>query len=121
MRIHRQHVDKDIEEFEVQKISIKLANPFKTKAIAQAKIKTDKLDASLGTTVQNGFCGRMLCGIYKKSCENRDLLRHRIRLVEDQTKVKARVISILDKYDLTNTEKHVWRTWYCMAQKTTIR
>ncbi len=45
MRIHRQHVDKDIEEFEVQKISIKLANPFKTKAIAQAKIKTDKLDA----------------------------------------------------------------------------
>ena len=36
---------KTYEAFEKHGIDVKLANPLKTKAIAEARIKTDKLDA----------------------------------------------------------------------------
>ena len=91
---------KTYKAFEQYGIHTKLANPFKTKAIAEARIKTDKLDA------------RILCHLLRSNLipesyvapdkvrEDRSLLRLRINLVQDRTRVINRVHSLLDKYDL---------------------
>jgi transposase len=80
-------------------IHTKLANPFKTRVIAEARIKTDKLDA------------RILCHLLRSNLipesyvvpdsirEDRSILRLRINLVQDRTRVVNRVHSLLDKYD----------------------
>jgi transposase len=57
-----------------------LANPYKTKIIAEAKIKSDKLDA------------RILAA-------NKRLVRHRISLVKNRTMLENKGHSLLDKYD----------------------
>jgi transposase len=82
-------------------IKTKLANPLKTRIIAEARIKTDKLDA------------RILCHLLRSNLipesyvapdsirEDRSILRLRINLVQDRTRVVNRVHSLLDKYDAT--------------------
>jgi transposase len=81
-------------------IQTKLANPFKTRVIAEARIKTDKLDA------------RILCHLLRSNLipesyvapdsirEDRSILRLRINLVQDRTRVVNRLHSLLDKYDV---------------------
>jgi hypothetical protein len=46
-RIHSQYVDKDIQSFRAVWNTKKLANPFKTRVIAEARIKTDKWDSRI--------------------------------------------------------------------------
>ena len=72
----------------------------KTKAIVQARIKTDKLDARI---LSHLLRSDLIAESYiapNKIREDRSLLRLRINLVHDRTRVANRVHSLLDKYDL---------------------
>ena len=77
-----------------------LSNPFKTRAIADAKIKSDKFDAS---TLADLVRADLVAKSYVPPKEIRDvraLLRHRCILVNSRTAVKNRIHSILDKYNM---------------------
>lgn len=90
---------KTYKAFEQAGIKTKLANPVKTRVIAEARIKTDKLDA------------RILCHLLRSNLipesyvapddvrEDRSIMRLRINLVQDRTRVVNRIHSLLDKYD----------------------
>ena len=85
------------EELEENGIRVVLTNPLKTRAIAEAKIKTDKLDAS---TLADLLRAGLVAECYVPSREVRDrraLLRYRASLVRTRTMVKNRVHSLLDK------------------------
>ena len=96
---------KALEQFGIQ---TKLANPFKTRVIAEARIKTDKLDARI-------LCHLLPSNLIPESYvapdkirEDRSLLRLRINLVQDRTRVMNRVHSLLDKYDMGCTSSHIF-------------
>ena len=99
---------KTYEAFEKHGIDIKLANHLKTKAIAEARIKTDKLDAQ---TLAHLLRSNLIAESYiapDKVREDRSLLRLRINLVSDRTRVMNRVHSLLDKYDLKCRYEHIF-------------
>lgn len=76
---------------------IQLAHPLKTKAIASAKIKTDRIDD--GILAHLGMAD-LVPQAYLPSREVRDLreiLRHRVFLVAIQTRIKNRIHSYLWK------------------------
>jgi len=76
-----------------------LANPYKTKIIAEAKIKSDKLDARI---LSDLLRTDLIYESYVPKQEDRDkrsLVRHRITLSRTKTKLINKVHSILDKYD----------------------
>ena len=98
---------KTYEAFEKNGIDVKLANPMKTKAIAQARIKTDKLDARI---LAHLLRSDLIAESYiapDNVREDRSLLRLRINLVHDRTRVANRVHSLLDKYDLKYKYYHL--------------
>ena len=74
-----------------------LANPYKTKIIAEAKIKSDKLDAII---LSDLLRTDLIYESYVPKQEDRDrrsLVRHRITLSRTKTKLVNKVHSILDK------------------------
>ncbi len=77
-----------------------LANPYKTKIIAEAKkIKSDKLDARI---LSDLLRTNLIYESYVPKKEDRDkrsLVRHRITLSRTKTRLVNKVHSILDKYD----------------------
>jgi transposase len=76
-----------------------LANPYNTKIIAQAKIKSDKLDARvLADLLRAGLVYESYVPS-KEFREKRSLVRHRIALTRSRTMLENRVHSLLDKYD----------------------
>ena len=76
---------------------VMLSNPLKTKAIASAKIKNDKLDSHmLAQLLRAG----LISTVHVSSPETRrlkELLRHRNRLVQDATRMKNRIQNLLMK------------------------
>jgi len=99
---------KTYEAFENHGIDIKLANPMKTKAIAEARIKTDKLDARI---LAHLLRSDLIAESYiapDNVREDRSLLRLRINLVSDRTRVMNRVHSLLDKYDQKCKYSHIF-------------
>jgi transposase len=77
---------------------VKLANPLKVKAIAEAKIKTDKIDA---TVLSNLLRVDLLPVAHVPSKEARALrlaLRERMFFVRLRTMVKNRVYTLFDRY-----------------------
>jgi transposase len=81
-------------------IEVILANPKKTKAIAEARLKNDKVDAS---TLADLLRADLVAPCYippRVIREFRSLIRHRMNLVSDMTRVKNRVHALLDKYEL---------------------
>lgn len=88
------------EALERNGIDIALANPLKTKAIAEAKIKSDKIDSAvLADLARADLVSR--CYVPDKSIrEMRSLVRHRIGLAQRGTQLKNKVHNILDKYML---------------------
>jgi len=77
---------------------VKLANPYKTKAIASARIKTDKLSARV---LAHLLRADLVAECYVAPGEVRQvraLLRQRASLVKMRTMVKNRVHSLLDRY-----------------------
>jgi transposase len=75
-------------------LDILLSNPTKTRAIASAKIKTDKLDAvRLADLPRGGYIAE--CYVpNKRIMELRDIVRHRAALVRMRTKLKNKVHGI---------------------------
>jgi transposase len=75
-------------------LDVRLSNPVKTRAIASAKIKTDKLDAvKLADLLRGGYIAE--CYVpNKRKMGLRDIVRHRAALVRMRTKLKNKVHSI---------------------------
>jgi transposase len=75
-----------------------LANPYKVKAIAEAKIKTDKIDANiLADLLRADMIPR--CWIAdRKTRDLRNLLRERIYFVRLRTMTKNRITTVFDRY-----------------------
>jgi len=86
------------EKLQEQGLSLSLANPLKTKAIAEAKIKHDKLDAAvLADLARVDLIAK--CYVPDHTTRMvRDLIRHRIDLAQKRTQLKNKIHSILDKY-----------------------
>ena len=91
MRIHDTLEDNGIDTI--------LANTYKTKIIAQAKIKSDKLDARiLSDLLRTGLIYESYVPV-KEFREKRSLVRHRIVLSRTKTKLANKIHAILDKYE----------------------
>ncbi len=83
-----------------QGFKVVLANPYKTRIIAEAKIKNDKMDARVLADLVRAD---LIAESYVPSIEIREqraLLRQRRSLVEDTVALKNRIHNQLDKYDL---------------------
>jgi len=82
---------------------VQLAHPFRTKAIASARIKTDSIDAKT-------LCDLLRAGLIPQAyiaptttLDNRELGRARISLVHDQTMLKNRIHAIIIKENVKFT------------------
>ena len=81
-------------------IPITLANPLKTKAIASAKIKSDKVDARI---LAHLLRSNLVAESYvppKHLREIRTLIRHRVAIVKIRTMVKNEVHALIDTHGL---------------------
>lgn len=79
-------------KFEIPTI---IANPVKVKAIASAKIKTDKIDSE---TLAQLLRGNLIPSVYRpvpRDQKLKDLLRYRFRLVRYQTSLKNTIHTLL--------------------------
>jgi len=92
---------KTFKAFEDNNIPIILANTMKMKIISETDNKTDKNDAHrLANALRAGIVPE--CYVAPPEVrEVRGLLRHRINLVQDRTRVINRIHNLLDKYDVT--------------------
>jgi transposase len=83
---------------------IQVAHPLMVKAIASAKIKTDKIDAGIlaklgvGNLVPEAYCPP------REVRDRREVLRHRAFLVAMQTRIKNRIHAALWKLGVTPPE-----------------
>ena len=76
--------------------------PKKTKAIGEAKIKTDKIDSHmLAYLLPESYLAPL------ETRELRELLRHRIFLVRERAKVKSKIRNLLSKLNLSCPSKDV--------------
>jgi transposase len=76
---------------------VKLANPRKVRLIAEAKVKTDKIDArTLAHLERTGFLPESYIPP-REIRDKRELLRYRASLISIRTGVKNRVHALLDK------------------------
>jgi len=78
-------------------MDVKLAHPYKTRAIAEARIKNDSLDAKM---LAHLLRANLIAESYvppKEVRELRDLTRTRKALIEDRNRLKNRVHAILSR------------------------
>jgi len=78
-------------------MDVKLAHPYKTRVIAEARIKNDRLDAKM---LAHLLRANLIAESYvppKEVRELRDLTRLRKALIEDRTRIKNRVHAILSR------------------------
>ncbi|MFC2169954.1 IS110 family transposase [Acidobacteriota bacterium] len=76
-------------------VEVTIAHPFQVKAIAQAKIKTDKRDSYI---LAHLLRTDLIPTVYRREAENRAqqrILRHRMAYVRMQTQIKNRIRSLL--------------------------
>jgi transposase len=91
---------KTYEAFESNGVEVKLANPVKTRAIAEARVKTDKVDSKI---LAHLLRADLIAECYVPTRDvrlSRALLSHRVNLTQEETRIKNRIRSLLDKYDL---------------------
>ena len=89
------------DKLEDEGVEVKLSNPSRTKAIAEARLKTDKQDAK---TLAYLLRGELVAESYvptKKNRERRALIRHRASIMRMRVEVKNRIHALLDKHDLS--------------------
>ena len=89
------------DKLEDEGVEVKLSNPSKTKAIAEARVKMDRLNAK---TLAYLLRGNLVAESYvptKKNRERRTLIRHRASLIKIRVEVKNRIHALLDKHDLS--------------------
>lgn len=85
---------------EDNKIKVMLAHPQKTKAVAAARIKTDKVDADTLAHLLRSDLVALAHYTDKDKRDQQELLRTRAKLVHTRTSLKNKVHSILHKYNL---------------------
>jgi transposase len=86
-------------------IRVVLSNPYKTRLIAEARIKTDTVDAR---TLAQLLRADMLPLCYvptKTQRDARQFIRHRTTLVRMRTEIKNRIHALLDKHGLRSPYK----------------
>jgi transposase len=91
------------DKLEDEGVEVKLSNPLRTKAIAEARIKTDRIDAK---TLAYLLRGDLVAESYvptRKNRERRALIRHRASLIQMRVDIKNRTHALLDKHELTHT------------------
>lgn len=82
---------------ESEGVRMKIAHPEQVKAIAKAKIKTDKRDSKI---LAHLLRSNLIPEVYYRDIENREaqrVLRHRVTYVRMQTQVKNRIRALLAK------------------------
>ena len=91
---------------EEKHLNVVLSNPIKTRAIASAKIKTDKLDAAkLANLLRGGYIAE--CYVPdRRIMDLRELVRHRTALVRMRTKLKNKIHSIVLMKGIQTSGKH---------------
>jgi transposase len=91
------------DHLEDEGFKVKLSHPLKTKAIAYAKVKTDKVDsATLAHLLRSNLLP--LSYVPEKPVRlNRELLRYRARLVRVQTRIKNNIHTILAKNNVSHS------------------
>jgi transposase len=77
-----------------------LANPVKTRMIAEARIKTDRVDSRVLADLLRGSLVAESYVPTKREREWRSLVRHRASLVRMNVDIRNRIESLLDKYEL---------------------
>ena len=80
--------------------NVVISNPLKTKAIASAKIKNDKVDSLMLAQLLRAD---LIATVHVSSLQTRklkELLRHRRRLVRDTTRMKNRIHMLLMKNNI---------------------
>lgn len=77
---------------------VRLAHPLKVKAIAEAKIKTDKIDARVLAHLLRADLLPEAYVASPRAREVRSVLRQRMFLVRVRTMVKNRIVGLLDRY-----------------------
>jgi len=90
------------DKLEDEGVEVKLSNPLRTKAIAEARIKTDRIDAK---TLAYLLRGDLVAESYvptRKNRERRALIRHRASLMQIRVDIKNRIHALLDKHELTH-------------------
>ncbi|MBS3787053.1 transposase, partial [Candidatus Bipolaricaulota bacterium] len=80
---------------------VTMAHPKKTKAIGEAKIKTDKIVSHMLAHLKQADLIPKAYLAPLEIRELRELLRHRIFLVRERAKVKAKIRNLLSKLNLT--------------------
>jgi transposase len=88
-----------VEQLEGKVAEVVLAHPKNVRAIASARIKTDKIDARVLAALLRT---NLLPAAYipsRDARELRDLVRHRAHLTRQRTQLKNRVHAILARYD----------------------
>ena len=102
---------KTYEAFEDRGIPIELASPMKVRAIAEASVKTDKVDArTLAHLLRTNLIAR--CHVAERRVRGvRQLLRERNNLVKARTQTINRLHNLLDRYDLNPKDfaQDIWR------------
>jgi transposase len=90
------------DELEDEGFQVRLSHPLKTKAIAYAKVKTDKVDsATLAHLLRSNLLP--LSYVPEKPVRlNRELLRYRASLVKIQTGVKNKIHTVLAKNNVSH-------------------
>jgi transposase len=90
------------DHLEDEGFDVKLSHPLKTKAIAYAKVKTDKVDsATLAHLLRSNLFP--LSYVPEKPIRlNRELLRYRASLVKIQTGIKNKIHTILAKNNISH-------------------
>ena len=90
------------DSLEYEGFDVKLSHPLRTKAIAYAKVKTDKVDSA---TLAHLLRSNLLPLSYVPERQvrlSRELLRYRASLVNIQTRVKNKIHMILAKSNIDN-------------------
>ena len=92
-----------------------VVNPIKTRLIAQARINTDELSAeALARLLQSNFISEVWVPD-ERTRGYRQLISHRIRLVQEATRLKNRIHAILHRQQIRspycNLFSHASRAW----------
>ena len=102
---------KTYEAFEDRGIPIELANPMKARAITEASVKTDKVDArTLAHLLRTNLIAR--CHVAERGARGvRQLLRERNNLVKARAQAINLPHNLLDRYDLNPKDfaQDIWR------------
>ena len=81
--------------------NVVISNPVKTKAIASARIKNDKLDSHMLAQLLRADLVATVHASTPQTRQLKELLRHRSKLVGDAVRMKNRIHNIMAKNNLT--------------------